>query len=108
MEWVMQTSKETRGTRDSVGVDEGQGKDDGKVVQAPLFTVNARGELGQPMADVPALEATSSLEIARWWFRHHLEQLKRPINTIDSYMYDLALFQQSVGSKAIDKIGASD
>src|SRR3954453_2620791 len=106
----MQTSKETRGTRsgEASAVAEEQGVDGGKAVQAPLFTVNARGELGQPMADVPALEPTSSLEIARWWFRQHLEQLKRPINTIDSYMYDLALFQQSVGSKAIEKISPSD
>src|SRR3954471_4316512 len=110
MEWVMQTSKETRGTRsgEASAVAEEQSADGGKAVQAPLFTVNARGELGRPMADVPELTATSSLEIARWWFRHHLEQLKRPINTIDSYMYDLALFQQSVGSKAIEKISPSD
>lgn len=80
----------------------------GQPVQAPLFTVNARGELGQPVADIPALSAQSSLDVARWWFRRHLEQLKRPINTIDSYMYDLALLQNSVGNKPVAKINNTD
>ncbi len=79
-----------------------------KPVQAALFTVNQRGELMQPMADIPALHATSSLDVARWWFRRHLEQQHRPINTIDSYMYDLALFQQGVGNKTIDRINSTD
>jgi integrase/recombinase XerD len=64
--------------------------------------------MAQPVADVPALSASSSLEVARWWFRRHLEQSRRPINTIDSYMYDLALFQQSVGNKGIDRIATAD
>src|SRR5438105_9527205 len=80
----------------------------GKPVQAPLFTLNARGELSKPVADVPALHISSSLDVARWWFRRHLEQLRRPINTIDSYMYDLALFQQSVGNKTLDRINTTD
>ncbi len=80
----------------------------GKPVQAELFTLNARGELGRPVADIPALTASSSLDVARWWFKRHLEQLKRPINTIDSYMYDLALFQQAIGNRSLDKLNTTD
>lgn len=77
-------------------------------VQAPLFGLNNRGELTQPVADIPALTPTSSLDVARWWFRRHLEQQKRPINTTDSYMYDLSLFAETVGNKTIDRISATD
>ena len=77
-------------------------------VQAPLFGLNNRGELTQPVADIPALTATSSLDVARWWYRRHLEQQRRPINTIDSYMYDLSLFAETVGNKTLDRIGNTD
>ncbi|MEA2574448.1 MAG: integrase/recombinase XerD [Chloroflexia bacterium] len=80
----------------------------GRPVQAELFTISARGELMQPVADIPALGPTSSLDVARWWFKRHLEQQKRPINTIDSYMYDLALFQSSLGNKTLDRIEKTD
>jgi len=77
-------------------------------VQAPLFGLNNRGELTQPVADIPALTSSSSLDVARWWYRRHLEQQRRPINTIDSYMYDLSLFQESIGNKGIDRISTTD
>src|SRR5438552_5190183 len=93
--------------RSGGGAAEKRGRE-GTVVQAPLFTLNARGELTQPVADIPALKATSSLDVARWWFRRHLEQLRRPINTIDSYMYDLAIFQSGVGNKTLDRINTTD
>jgi integrase/recombinase XerD len=80
----------------------------GRPVQAQLFTLNTRGELTDPVADIPALSPRSSLDVARWWFRRHLEQQKRPINTIDSYMYDLALFQQAVGPKSIERLNNTD
>ncbi len=79
-----------------------------RLIQAQLFTLSTRGELTQPMADIPALHNTCSLDVARWWFRRHLEQQKRPINTIDSYMYDLALFQESIGNKTLDRINTTD
>lgn len=79
-----------------------------QAVQAELFTISARGELMQPVADIPALGPMSSLDVARWWFKRHLEQQKRPINTIDSYMYDLALFQSSLGNKTLDRIDKTD
>ena len=72
--------------------------------QPPLFTVTPRGELIRPVGEVPVLAATSSLEIARWWYRRHLEGERRPINTIQSYMYDLSLFQDYVGPVPVDHI----
>ncbi|MDQ6694388.1 MAG: tyrosine-type recombinase/integrase, partial [Chloroflexota bacterium] len=79
-----------------------------QLVQVPLFSLSTRGDLLQPTADIPALTPTSSLDVARWWYKRHLEQQHRPINTVDSYMYDLALFQQSLGNKTLDKINNTD
>jgi integrase/recombinase XerD len=76
--------------------------------QPPLFTVTARGELIRPVAEIPDLTAASSLEIARWWYRRHLEQERRPINTITSYMYDLALLQDFIGPKPVERITPAD
>jgi len=76
--------------------------------QPPLFTVTARGELIRPVAEIPDLTAASSLEIARWWYRRHLEQERRPINTITSYMYDLALLQDFIGPKPVERITPQD
>jgi integrase/recombinase XerD len=76
--------------------------------QPPLFTVTARGELIRPVAEIPDLTAASSLEVARWWYRRHLEQERRPINTITSYMYDLALLQDFIGPKPVERITPAD
>lgn len=72
--------------------------------QPELFTIGPKGEMLRPIADIPALTGESSLEIARWWYKRQLEQDRRPRNTTSSYMYDLALFQDYVGPKNIDKI----
>lgn len=72
--------------------------------QPELFTIGPKGETLRPVADIPALTSDSSLEVARWWYKRQLEQDRRPYNTIASYMYDLALFQDYVGPKNIDKI----
>ena len=76
--------------------------------QPPLFTVTARGKLIRPVAEIPDLTSSSSLEIARWWYRRHLEQERRPINTITSYMYDLALLQDFIGPKPVERITPAD
>ena len=105
----MQTSKpKEKPVKTGAEVAEEEQQKKGKAVQPPLFTVGARGELSGPVADIPALTASSSLDVARWWFRRHLEQLQRPINTIDSYMYDLALFQNEVGNKTLERINTTD
>lgn len=79
-----------------------------RAIQPPLFSINNKGELVKPNLDIPALTATSTLDIARWWFRSHLEQLNRPKNTIASYMYDLVGFEETSGAKSLDKINKDD
>lgn len=76
--------------------------------QPPLFTLTSRGELIRPVAEIPNLIATSSLEVARWWYRRHLEHQRRPLNTITSYMYDLALLQDFIGPKPVNRISDAD
>jgi integrase/recombinase XerD len=58
----------------------------------------------QPTTEIPPLSPESPLEVARWWFRSHLEQMNRPRNTISSYMYDLAGFEEFVGDRALADI----
>ncbi len=78
-----------------------------RAIQPQLFNINSKGELVQP-AEIPTLRSNSPLDVARWWFRTHLEQLNRPKNTIASYMYDLAGFEEYVGPKTLDKVAPSD
>jgi integrase/recombinase XerD len=79
-----------------------------RAIQPPLFSINNKGELVESNVDVPALTSHSTLDVARWWFRSHLEQLNRPKNTIASYMYDLVGFEEISGSKSLDKINRDD
>lgn len=79
-----------------------------RAIQPPLFSINNKGELVKSNLEIPALTPTSSLDVARWWFRSHLEQLNRPKNTIASYMYDLVGFEEASGSKSLDKINKDD
>ncbi|HUS13850.1 MAG TPA: site-specific integrase, partial [Chloroflexia bacterium] len=76
--------------------------------QPPLFTLTGRGELIRPVAEIPNLTASSSLEVARWWYRRHLEQERRPLNTTNSYMYDLSLLQDFLGPKPVERITEGD
>lgn len=79
-----------------------------RAVQPPLFTVNSKGEMTGVVSEIPSLTSESSLDVARWWFRHYLEQNNRPKNTVASYMYDLAAFAEFTGPRTIDKITAGD
>jgi integrase/recombinase XerD len=76
--------------------------------QPPLFELTSRGKLADPIGGLPALEPNSSLDLARAWYRRELEQARRPPNTIESYSYDLAKFQERVGHKPIKQITPSD
>jgi integrase/recombinase XerD len=84
------------------------GRNSIRAIQPQLFNINSKGDLIQPMAEIPALNSRSNLDVARWWFRSYLEQLNRPKNTIASYMYDLAGFEEFTGAKPLDKVSASD
>lgn len=78
-----------------------------RAVQPQLFSINSKGELVEPV-EIPALTSHSPLDVARWWFRSHLEGLNRPKNTVASYMYDLAGFEEYSGPKALNAVNAGD
>jgi integrase/recombinase XerD len=79
-------------------------------IQPPLFdvTTSARGKYAPLIGGVGALQAASALPVARYWFRRHLEQSQHPHNTVESYLYDLTIFEQVIGLKPIDQITARD
>lgn len=77
-------------------------------LQPPLFDVTTRGDYGPRIGSVGALTPTASLEVARYWYRRHLEQGQHPKNTISSYLYDLAIFEEVIGRKRIDEITGRD
>ncbi|MBX6755156.1 MAG: tyrosine-type recombinase/integrase [Thermorudis peleae] len=79
-----------------------------KVVQPPLFELDARGRLRGTVGLLPPLTPDSSLEVARFWYRRHLEQAGHPPNTVKSYSYDLAVFEQLIGPKPIRAISRRD
>lgn len=81
---------------------------DSQPAQPPLFELTSRGRLADPIGGLPALEPTSSIDVARAWYRRELEQARRPPNTIESYSYDLAKFQERVGHRPIRQISPSD
>ena len=76
--------------------------------QLPLFVPGAQGRLTPVLGGIGALEPTSSIEVARAWYRRDLEQDRRPRNTVESYSYDLSLLQEQVGPKPIDQISRND
>ncbi len=77
-------------------------------MQPPLFDVASPGTYAPRISGVAALTATSPLPVARYWFRRSLEQSQHPKNTIESYLYDLSIFEQVVGPKTIDSVTARD
>lgn len=76
--------------------------------QLELFATAAAGTLVPFPGGLPPLEASSSLEIAKAWYRRELELARRPPNTVQSYIYDLALMQRKIGPKPIDQITRRD
>ena len=76
--------------------------------QPPLFDVSSPGAYAPRISGVSALTPQSPLPVARYWFRRYLEQSQHPKNTIESYLYDLSIFEQVIGLKTIDTITARD
>lgn len=72
-----------------------------------LPTPTAGGATGL-LGALPALAPGSSLDLARSAYRRHLEDARRPTNTVDSYAYDLLKLGERVGAKPIDRITRSD
>ena len=77
-------------------------------LQPRLFEETAGGRHTAHISSVGPLQPESLLPVARYWYRRHLEQAQHPANTISSYMYDLAIFEQVVGPKAIHKVTSRD
>jgi integrase/recombinase XerD len=77
-------------------------------LQPPLFDVTGRGSYAPEISGVNVLTSTSQLPVARYWFRRHLEQGQHPRNTIASYLYDLARFEEVIGPKRIDQVTSRD
>lgn len=76
--------------------------------QQTLFTVDTNGKLTPGVALMRELTADATLTLARYWFRRYLEQSGHPKNTIESYSYDLALFEERIGPKPVPQISARD
>lgn len=77
-------------------------------LQPRLFDETGRGKYGPQISSVGALQPDSKLPVARYWYRRHLEQAQHPANTISSYLYDLAIFEQVIGLKAINAVTSRD
>jgi len=75
--------------------------------QLALFAPGPGGTFAPLLGGVPPLESRSTLEIARGWYRRELEQARRPLNTIESYCYDLVKLEEITGPKPIDRITRS-
>lgn len=67
-----------------------------------------RGSFAPELGGLVPLDAGSSLELARTWFRRDLERARRPPNTILSYSYDLQKFEEMIGAKPINTIDRTD
>ncbi len=76
--------------------------------QPALFAVDTNGKLTPGVALMRELTADATLTLARFWFRRYLEQSGHPKNTIESYSYDLALFEERIGPKPVAQITARD
>jgi integrase/recombinase XerD len=79
-----------------------------RVSQPPLFDVTGRSNYAPRIGGIGALTPRSSLPVARYWYRRSLEQAQHPKNTIESYLYDLAIFEQVIGPKPIDEVTSRD
>jgi integrase/recombinase XerD len=73
-----------------------------------LFVPGPLGSFSPALGGLPPLTATCSLELARAWYRRDLEQAGRPINTIESYCYDLVVLEKLIGPKPINTIDQTD
>lgn len=76
--------------------------------QPPLFDWTATGKVRGMVALAPALDAASTLPVARYWYRRRLEQQGHTRNTVESYSYDLALFEAHTGPRPIAAIAPRD
>jgi integrase/recombinase XerD len=86
---------------------DGKSRDTG-AHQPPLFEGGGRARLIGNVGMLNDLTPTSSLDIARYWYRRYLEQAGYPKNTVNSYSYDLSILNSLIGSKSINRINSKD
>ncbi len=67
-----------------------------------------RGSSTPLLGGLAPLESTSSLPLARSWYRRELEQARRPKNTVESYSYDLQTLETMIGPKPLHRIDRAD
>ncbi len=76
--------------------------------QLDLFDLTDKGRFVANVGGLPPITARSSLELARTAWRKHLEAQRHPANTIESYCYDLQVFENLIGPRALNRIERSD
>lgn len=76
--------------------------------QLALFTESPAGTLSTFPSGLTPLTKESPFALGRAWYRTHLEAQHRPVNTINSYSYDLVRFEDQIGSKALDEVSRGD
>ena len=76
--------------------------------QLDLFTVTDAGAYATEVGGLPPVSPHSSLALARTAYRRHLERSRRPRNTIESYSYDLQVFEDVIGPKPLNRIDRQD
>ncbi|MBA2247375.1 MAG: site-specific integrase [Chloroflexia bacterium] len=76
--------------------------------QLPLFGKTGDGAFTTPVGGVQPLQASSSLDLARTWYRRELELARRPRNTIDAYSFDLQILENLIGPKPLNRIDRQD
>lgn len=76
--------------------------------QLALFETTSTGRFTPSPGGLPPLTATSSLALARAWYRRELEQAKRPKNTISAYTNDLAVLEHLIGPQSISAVSRRD
>lgn len=77
--------------------------------QLPLLAPGeTSGRFTELLGVLPALEPTSSFDLARAWFERDLKAARHPENTVKSYLYDLVILEKAIGSKPINEIQAKD
>ena len=82
---------------------------DAEPTQLTLIGPDERdGGFSRLLGELPPLEPDSSFDLARAWFRRDLEAERRPKNTVESYLYDLAILEKEMGSKTINEIRPKD
>jgi integrase/recombinase XerD len=76
--------------------------------QLDLFNVADDGRFVSTVGGMPPVTASSSLELARTAWRKHLVAQKHPSNTIESYCYDLHVFENLIGPRPLNRIERTD